>query len=75
MVMRHAARAHNLISTIVVIWVVAYSLLFLGEIGLEKIGVREGGWAEHHWTLMAAIATGIWVVVFTGVVLRKRRVR
>ena len=75
MVMRHASRAHNLISTIVVIWVVAYSLLFIGEIALEKLGVRSGGWGEHHWALMAAIATGIWAVVFTGVVFRKRRAR
>jgi len=73
LVLRHASRVHNLISTIVVIWVVAYSLIFLGEIALEKLGIRAGGWGEHHWALMAVIATVVWAIVFSGFVLRKRR--
>lgn len=71
--MRHLGRLYSFVSAAIVVWVVVYSLAFLGEIGLERAGVSTSGWAVHHWAWLAIGATVIWAIVIGGYAMGRRR--
>lgn len=73
--MKALLKAHSVLSTMIVAWIGVYAVLFLGESGLESVGVRSGGWGEGHWQVLAEIATVVWAVVLGIYLLVRRRHR
>ncbi len=71
--MRKLVLTHNIISVIVLAWVATYAVLFLGEMGLERVGMRPAGWGAGHWTALAIVAAVVSAVGLIGFIYRRSR--
>ncbi len=71
--MRIIVLSHNIVSMIVLAWVGTYAVLFLGEMGLERAGMRPAGWGAGHWTALAIFAAVVSAVGLIGFIFRRNR--